>query len=147
MRPDGLRLSHRHRRWLHSTFAVLFLSGAIWWILHRWFQVDNGLGPVPHPAQHWLIPLHGAAAMVALIIIGTLIPLHMKRGWRAGLNRRNGITLIAFIVLLTLSGYALYYSGSEGMREFASASHTGLGLAFPAMLLWHILNGRRSRRS
>jgi hypothetical protein len=146
MRPDGLRLSGRHRAWLHSTFAVLFFSGTIWWVLHRWFQIDSGFGPQPHPAQRWLIPLHGAAAMLALVIVGTLIPLHIKRGWRARLNRPNGILLIGFVLLLTLSGYALYYSGSEILRDNASIAHTALGLFFPAMLLWHILSGRRSRR-
>ena len=146
MRPDGLRLSFRHRLWLHATFAVLFLSGTIWWVLHRWLQVDAGFGPQPHPAQRWLIPLHGAAAMLALVIVGALIPLHIKRGWQARLNRPNGVLLIAFIVLLTLSGYALYYSSSEDLRESASVVHTGLGLAFPAMLVWHIVSGRRARR-
>ena len=145
MRPDGLRLSGRHRAWLHGTFAVLFFSGAIWWVLHRWFQVDNGFGPQPHAAQRWLIPLHGAAAMLALVVVGTLIPLHIKRGWRARLNRLNGLTLITFVCILTASGYALYYSGSEMLRANASAVHVGLGLAFPVMLLWHILSGRRSR--
>ncbi len=147
MRPDGLRLSRRHRVWLHSTFTLLFLSGALWWILHRWFQVESDFGPQPHPAQRWLIPLHGAAAMLTLVVIGTLIPLHIKRGWQARLNRPNGILLIAFISLLSLSGYALYYSGNESLRSFASSAHTVLGLALPAMLLWHIVSGRRARRS
>lgn len=146
MRPDGLRLSGRHRTWLHGTFVVLFLSGAMWWVLQRWFQIDNGFGPQRHPAQQWLMPLHGAAAMLALVVVGTLIPLHIKRGWRAKLNRPNGILLIGFVLLLTLSGYALYYSGSEALRNNASIVHTALGLFFPAMLLWHILSGRRSRR-
>lgn len=145
MRPDGLRLSPRHRAWLHGSFAVLFLSGAIWWILHRWFQVDAEFGPQPHPAQRWLLPLHGAAAMIALVVIGTLIPLHIKRGWQARLNRRNGFLQIAFIALLTVSGYALYYAGGESLRAAASYIHAGLGLAFPAMLIWHISSGRRAR--
>ena len=146
MRPDGLRLSARHRVWLHSTFAVLFLSGAVWWVLQRWFQVETEFGPHPHRAQRWLILLHGAVAMVALIIVGTLIPLHIKRGWQARLNRPNGTLLIAFIAVLTLSGYALYYAGSDSLRNTASYAHTVLGFALPAMLLWHILSGRRARR-
>lgn len=146
MRPDGLRLSRRHRAWVYGAFGVLFASGAGWWALHRWFQREGEFGLQPHPAQHSLILIHGAAAMLALFIVGTLVPLHMKRGWHAGLNRPNGGMLIAFIALLTLSGYALYYAGGESLRASASFTHTVLGLALPAMLLLHIVSGRRARR-
>lgn len=83
--------------------------------------------------------------MLALVVVGTLIPLHIKRGWRARLNRPNGILLIGFVLSLTLSGYALYYSGSDMLRNNASTIHTALGFLFPAVLLWHIVSGRRSR--
>lgn len=146
MRPDGLRLSTRHRAWFHGTFAVLFLSGAGWWVLHRWFQAETEFGPQPQPGQRWLILLHGAAAMLALVIVGTLVPLHLKRGWRLRLNRANGVMLVSFVVLLIFSGYGLYYAGGENLRAGASFAHTALGLAFPAALLWHIVRGRRARR-
>lgn len=146
MRPDGMRLSVRHRAWLHTTFTVLFLSGAAWWVLQRWFPVATEFGPQPHPAQHWLIRLHGAAAMLALVIVGSLIPHHMKRAWRAHLNRRNGVMLIAVIAALTLTGYGLYYAGSESLRAAVSFAHLLFGLIFPLALLWHIVRGRRARR-
>ena len=84
--------------------------------------------------------------MLALFIVGTLVPLHMKRGWRARLNRRNGVLLISFVTLLTLSGYALYYAGGEGLRRLASQSHTLLGFLLSVVLAWHIMRGRRARR-
>src|SRR5882672_6962057 len=130
MRPDGMRLSPRHRVWLHTTFAALFLSGTGWWVLHRWFPAATEFGPQPNPAEHWLIQLHGAAAMLALVIVGTLIPHHMKRAWRAKLNRGNGVLLIAFIVALTLTGYGLYYAGGESLRAAASFAHIAFGLLF-----------------
>lgn len=146
MRPDGLRLSARHRAWFHGAFATLFLSGAGWWVLHRWCQAETEFGPQPQPAQRWLIQVHGAAALLALVIVGTLVPLHMKRGWRARLNRPNGIMLVSVVAALTLTGYALYYAGSESLRAVASFTHTVLGLGFPAALFWHIVRGRRARR-
>lgn len=145
MRPDGLRLSARHRGWFHGTFLVLFASGAGWWVLHRWLQVQGDFGPQPHPAQRPLMLIHGAAAMLALVILGTLVPLHMKRGWRARLNRANGIMLIAFVGLLTLTGYGLYYAGGESLRSVAGTAHTTLGLALPFAVIWHIVRGRSVR--
>jgi len=146
MRPDGMRLSARHRAWVYGTFGVLFLSGAIWWILHRWFQIKGEFGTQPHAWQPDLLKIHGAAAMIALVIVGTLVPLHMKRGWKAGLNRPNGVMLVSFVLLLGLTGYALYYVGGEQSRALASVAHTVLGLGFPAALAWHIARGRRARR-
>ena len=146
MRPDSIRLSRRHRVWFHGTFALLFLSGALWWILPRFFPASGEFGPQPHPWQPGLMMIHGGAAMLALFIVGTLVPLHMKRGWRARLNRRNGVLLIGFVALLALSGYGLYYAGSEEFRGFASLAHTLLGFLLPGALAWHIVRGRRSRR-
>ena len=50
------------------------------------------------------------------------------------------------MVLLTLTGYALYYAGDERIRPVISVLHWGLGLVLPAALLWHILLGRRSSK-
>jgi len=146
VRPDGLRLSRRHRAWVHGAFGLLFASGAGWWGLHRWFQVEGAFGAQPHPAEHWLMLLHGAAAMLSLVIVGTLVPLHMKGGWRARLNRANGVMLVAVVGLLTVTGYGLYYAGGESLRMAASGTHTALGLALPFALVWHIARGRRARR-
>ena len=146
MRPDGMRFSGRHRGWFHGTFGLLFLSGAGWWILHRFFPVHGEFGPRPHPWQPGLMMIHGGAAMLAILLVGTLVPLHMRRGWRARFNRRNGVLLISFVALLALSGYALYYAGGEGLRRFASQAHTLLGFLLPVVLAWHIVRGRRARR-
>lgn len=146
MRPDGMRLNSRHRGWFYGTFVLLLLSGAGWWILHRFFPVNGEFGPQPHPWQPGLMMIHGGAAMLALLIVGTLVPLHMKRGWRKRLNRRNGVLLIGFVALLTLSGYALYYAGGEGFRRLASQAHILLGFLLPVALAWHIVRGRRARR-
>src|SRR5437879_2284855 len=105
MRPNGIRLSGRHRLWFHGIFVVLFLSGALWWIFHNWVQVKGEFGPTPHPAEKWWLKLHGAAAMAALIVLGTLIPTHVKRGWRAQRYRTNGIFLVAVCLLLIGTGY------------------------------------------
>ncbi|MBI2517152.1 MAG: DUF4405 domain-containing protein [Opitutae bacterium] len=125
---------------------MLFLSGTGWWVLQRWLPVETEFGLQSHPAQHGMILLHGSAAMLALLLIGTLVPLHMKRGWHTQLNRPNGIMLVSLVALLSLTGYGLYYAGGEALRAAASLVHLGLGLAFPAALLWHIVRGRRARR-
>ena len=145
MQRNSIRLGSRHRAWLFGVFATTFLTGVAWWVLHRWFQVAGEFGPSPHPAEHWLIRLHGAAAFATLVLLGSLLPLHVKRAWLARRNRRSGGLMLLLNALLTLTGYALYYVGGEQLRATASTAHLLLGLALPVLLVVHILRGRHSR--
>ncbi len=145
MSRNRLRINFRQRLWLHGSFAVLFLSGVFWWVLGTWFYEDAGFGPQDNPAQPWLLRLHGAAAMIALVVLGSLLPNHVRTAWRAHKNRFTGGGMIALCLALTITGYGLYYIGGETLRRVASLSHLWLGLAFPLVIIWHIRRGRALR--
>ena len=83
--------------------------------------------------------------MAALALFGTLLPLHVRRGWRANTNRSTGAVMVSAFVLLAVSGYALYYAGGEHFRHAAALAHDALGLGLPMLLVWHIARGRKSR--
>jgi hypothetical protein len=100
-----------------------------------------------HPAEPWLLKAHGAAAMVSLIVLGTLLIVHVKRGWQSKLNRGSGTGLLSVFGVLIVSGYALYYVGEERFRALASNIHLWVGLALPAVLIAHIVLGHRLRRT
>jgi hypothetical protein len=53
-------------------------------------------------------------------------------------------SMIAVLSALTLSGYALYYLASEQSHPVWSAAHWTLGLAFPLLLVVHIVVGSTS---
>jgi len=144
VRRDSLKLSSRHRRWFYLVFGVLFVSGATWLALHRWGATETEFGAQQNPAEPWLLRLHGAAAMATLVILGTMIPLHLRRSWRARRNRRTGVVITSVCVLLIVSGYFLYYAGGDTMRRAAVYGHDVLGLALPVIVIWHIFRGRRS---
>jgi hypothetical protein len=91
--------------------------------------------------------LHGGAAMLALIVLGTLLPGHVRRAWNAKKNRFTGAGLLALNALLIISGYALYYCGSEQTRPLISTLHWILGLVLPITIASHIWQGRRLRPS
>jgi len=143
MPRDPLRFGRRLRRWFYAVFAVLFLSGVIWLALSRTYAPESDANI--HPAQPALMKIHGAAAMAALFLLGVILPLHIRRGWKAGRNRTTGSIMIGFCVALILTGYALYYVGGEQARHVSAIMHDGLGLLFPAVLLWHIVVGRKAR--
>lgn len=144
MRHSALRLSPRHRRWFYTLTAVLFLSGVAWLALHLW--TTRGSGDVePSPAEPWLLRIHGAAAMAVLVLLGTLIPLHVRRGWIAHLNRSTGLTMIVGAAVLIVTGYGLYYAGSEDLRVKVELVHDVVGVGVPLLLWWHIRSGRRAK--
>ena len=145
MSRNSLKLERGQRRWLHATLAVLFVSGVVWWVLHRWGEVETEFGPTPHPLNPWLMRVHGGAAMVALVVLGTLLSGHVRRAWQAGRNRLSGLGMLVWCGGLSVSGYALYYAGAETARTWASIIHLVGGLAFPLVLIVHIWSGRRAR--
>jgi hypothetical protein len=140
-----MRLATGHRRWVYWSGAALFLSGALWLVFHQWVQVPGEFGERPHPLELWWLRLHGAAAMLVLVVLGSLLPVHVRRGWHQRKNLLAGTILATFALLLIGSGYALYYFGGEEVRPWISAFHWVLGLAALPLLMWHIRRGRRQR--
>ncbi len=143
MRREALRLGRRQRRWFYAAFAVLFVSGA-WWLALQSRLADSDAPP--HPMQPWLVKVHGAAAMVALVTLGTLLSSHIRRGWVARRNRRSGALMVGTVGLLVLSGYGLYYAGDERLRALTAWAHDIVGLGLPGIIVLHIWRGRRTRR-
>ena len=140
-----MRLSRGHLRWVYASCGLLFASGALWLLFHYFVRVHGEFGERPHALELWWLRLHGAAAMLMLAVLGSLLPIHMRRGWHQRKNLLAGTVLGALALLLVISGYALYYFGSEETRPWISAFHWLLGLGAPLLLVWHIVSGRRTR--
>jgi len=138
-----LRLEPLFRRTLYLAFAVLFITGAAWLLADA--RKDGASGEGWQTAAANLLMIHGGAAMATLLLLGALVPLHVRRGWRARRNRIMGVTMVSLNAALILTAFGLYYLGSETLRPWASDLHIAAGLALPVLLVVHILTGRRSR--
>jgi len=128
------------------TLGALFASGVAWFVLHRWFVGAGEFGPLPNPAEPWLMRVHGAAAMASLIVLGALLTSHVLPSWRRGRNRVSGVLLGSATLALVVTGYLLYYSGGETARALASWTHLVLGLALPAVVVLHASSAWRAGR-
>jgi len=135
-----LRLKPAFRFALYAAFAVLFVSGATWLVADRWKETSE----LAQEAAADLLMVHGGAAMVALLLLGALVPLHVQRGWRAARNRIAGAAMVTFNSVLVVTAFGLYYAGSETLRPWMSDVHIGVGFALPILLVIHIALGRRS---
>ena len=117
------RLHPAQRALVYVALLALVVTGCLWEA-----DVARGL----------LMKIHGAAAMVTLVLIGVLIARHVPMGWGAArANRLSGALLLATSLWLTVTGYLLYYSGSESLRDYASQTHFWVGVAFVAVFALH----------
>jgi predicted permease len=139
-----MRLSHGHRGWVYWSGALLLVSGTLWLLFHYFLRVHGQFGEAPHPLESWWLRLHGAAAMLGLVVLGSLLPVHVRRGWHQRRNLLAGTILGAVGLLLIASGYALYYFGGEELRPWISAFHWMVGLSALPLLVWHISRGREA---
>lgn len=144
MRHSSIRLSPRHEWAVYGVSALVFGTGAIWAAVHFFLSAPNEFGAAS-PAESFLLKAHGAAAMATLVLLGTLLPTHMKFAWRAGRNLRSGLTLITVFGFIVLTGYGLYYVGGEQLRAWTSTAHLWVGLLLPVVLGVHVWRGKRSR--
>jgi hypothetical protein len=145
-RTDSIRLGPWHQGAVYGATAALAVSGIVWLIVHYFMAQPGDYGPQIHPLEPWTLRLHGAAAMAGLVIYGSLLPVHVRRAWSIRRNIALGIGLVTIMLLLTVTGYLLYYSGNENTRPMISAAHWLVGLAVPALLVWHIASGRTRTR-
>jgi cation transport ATPase len=121
---------------LYLVIAVLFVTGA------AWVAVDRAVWP---ETATYLLRLHGGAAMAMLVLLGALLPLHVRVGWRRRRNRGSGALMLAANAILVATAFGLYYEGSDALRHWTSELHIALGFALPLAVVGHVLRGRRGR--
>ena len=162
------RTLHRLPRWQHALLigvgAATLASGVAWLALHYGlgdglsFGLGAGAGVdgagvggapdapgagLPHPAEPWLMRIHGLASFGAVFVFGVLAAGHVPQGWRLVARHRwahqrgSGLALCALAALLVASGYALYYFASETVRPTLGWVHAGLGVGMALVAMRH----------
>lgn len=142
----SLRLERWQRRALYASVTVLATSGLLWLAAHFWWRPVTQFGEGVSPLEPWSMKLHGAATLLFLFLLGTMLNTHIRRALRGRRNLMSGWVVIALISLLTLSGYGLYYLAGESARPIWSNLHWLIGIGFAAGLILHIVLGRRAVR-
>jgi hypothetical protein len=140
-----VRLEPRFRAALYAALALLTVTGAVW-LVADW-RKDPLEPDVWHEIAPLMLMLHGGGAMVALLLLGALVPTHIRRAWRSGRNRLTGPIMVAVNGALIVTAFGLYYAGSETLRPWVSDLHIVVGIVLPPALLVHVWLGRRTRQT
>ena len=139
-----MRLRPSFRFAIYAAFAVLFLTGA-GWLVADW-QKDISGDEIWQQTVAYLLMVHGGAAMVTLLLLGALIPVHLLRAWRSRRNRVSGLIMATLNATLIVTAFGLYYLGSETLRPWMSLTHIAAGFSLSLLFPIHIFLGRRELR-
>jgi hypothetical protein len=139
-----LRLEPGLRFWSYAAFATLLVTGVIWLIADTLkTSADEELWQAVGVN---MLMLHGMAAMIALVLLGAVIALHVRYSWRAGKNRISGAVMVGANATLVATAWGLYYAGSDLLRTFVADVHIAVGIGLPALVATHVVLGRRTRK-
>jgi hypothetical protein len=89
---------------------------------------------------------HCAAGFLLVGMVGALLVIHVRIGWRRRLNRISGTTLVVLVIMLLVSTLGIYYLGDELLSRVSSVTHVSAGLLTVVVVVWHSIKGRRLRR-
>jgi hypothetical protein len=138
-------MSWRQRLWIFAVVGLLWLSGTLWFVLDQYGAKRGEFGATPHPLQAPLLLVHGVLAVSSMYLFGWLMARHVSRWWAAGRRRLSGGALTGFLVLLSVSGFALFFLVDDASLHVAAAIHDALGLAATIFAIQHwFFRGRRA---
>ena len=106
------------------------LTGLVYLLGHE-FHIKRAL-----LGTHSVLAWHGIAAVLASIALGSVLPFHLKAGLKSKRKLWSGLSQLAFLAALLVSGGLLYYGPAE-IRDGVIATHWMIGIAFFAIFLIH----------
>jgi len=139
-----MRLSGIHKIILGVLFLVLFITGGWWAMSVNGVQLPLpifGLGGDERPLdlESRMLAAHGIVAMVYLIGLGSLIPVHMKKGWYLKRKRLSGSFVVTLHGVLIATAAMLYYGSPDGLRPYGAMLHLWVGVVLPLAVLGHVV--------
>ena len=107
-----------------SVTGILYLLG------HQFHIQRSTLG------SHSILAAHGIAAMLAILALGSVLPFHIKAGYKSKRQWWSGFSQLGFLAVLLSSGALLYY-GPEEIRDGVIDTHWIVGLLYFAIFILH----------
>jgi hypothetical protein len=139
----------RKRLAVYGVLGLLWLSGCAWLVLDQFFESKGQFGAMPNAWQPPILLLHGVIAILSMYLLGWVTARHVLRWWPARLRRLSGGALATLFVLLTLSGFALFFVSDDRWQHLAALVHDviGLGITVFAIQHWFFARRRDMRRA
>jgi hypothetical protein len=92
--------------------------------------------------NHSVLAWHGITALLATMALGSVLPFHLKAGFKSKRKLLSGLSQLGFLLTLFISGALLYY-GSAAIRESVVLTHWLVGLVFFLVFMVHSIYVRK----
>jgi hypothetical protein len=106
------------------------ITGSLFLLGHE-FQIQRSIF-----GNHNVLAAHGIFAMLATLALGSVLPFHLKAGFKSKKKWLSGFSQLSFLAVLLSTGALLYYGPAE-MRDSVVITHWVVGLLFFFIFLLH----------
>lgn len=127
------------RRFVIYGMLACSVTGIIYLLGHQFHIQRSTFG------NHGILAAHGVAAMLATLALGSVLPFHIKAGYKSKKQWWSGFSQLGFLAVLMISGVLLYY-GPEEIRDTTVDTHWIIGLLFFNIFLLHVFSRLCSRK-
>ena len=136
--PDLLRYC------VYLGFGGVWLTGCVWLALHLFFETPDEFGIARHPLEPTLLWIHGVLSIAIAYLFGWIMARHASEAWRQQKRRVSGGLLTTVIVVLSVSGFALFFLTESTWQTQSARIHEILGVAVTLFAVehWRVVNGR-----
>lgn len=136
---NRIKLGTTHKWLSYLIWLIVAISGVIYTLRQDYLLMD------PDSISVNILKVHGLSAAATLIVLGSLIGTHIHSAWQRKRNVVSGVLIFSMFSIVSLSGYALYYSPEE-WHETAKWTHIISGILTILVLPTHIAIGRFLQR-
>jgi hypothetical protein len=125
------------RLWVYVLLGILWLTGVMWLCLDQFFSARGPFGKTPHPWEQPLVLTHGIIAIASMYLLGWISAKHVSHWWSKRLRRASGSLLCAFLGVLIVSGFALFFISDDRWQRIMAVIHEISGLSITPLAVQH----------
>jgi len=139
VRSEQLRriMPERLRYTIYLTFGGLWLSGCGWLVLHQLFATPTDFGEARHPWEPSLLLIHGILSLVTACLFGWIMARHAADAWVMNKRRISGGMLTTLLLILAVSGFALFFLTDDSWQTRSAQVHDAIGLLVTLFAVEH----------
>jgi hypothetical protein len=139
MMPVALRCA------IYVVFGGVWLTGCVWLLLHTYFETADDFGVAQHPWEPVLLRTHGVLSIAVAYLFGWIMARHAAEGWRLRKRRVGGAMFSFVIVVVSVSGFMLFFVANDQLQLQSARLHEVAGLLVTGFAIehWRVVNGRR----
>lgn len=133
--------------YLHVSLGLTALTGAIFAVMKYAMTSSDPFAVVNHPLQPAMLSWHVVLAPLLVFGFGWIFADHIwpRFRQRTPAKRKSGVSSMAMIVPMTLSGYLLQVSVNEMLRHTMAVTHWVTSGLFVLAYVVHLAMGKGGR--